>query len=188
VYTTLAARETPASMVYVYMAAAIIGVVLLVASLLGAGHDHDAGHDASGEHPSPALALLSVRVWTYVLAFGGVTGVLLRYVAPVAEPWRAAASLVVGLAAAALARGVIGRASRGGPSGTVKAADLVGRTAGVVVPFGSGATGKVRVRVAGSEVDLLATTEDGEPLGREEEVLILELKDDGAAVVTRTPK
>lgn len=175
-------------MIYVYLAAAIVGVVLLVASFLGAGHDHDAGHDAAGDHPSPALALLSVRVWTYLLAFGGVTGLLLRYVAPVPEPWRAVASFVVGASAAALARSVIGRASRLSPSGTVKRADLVGRTAGVVVPFASGATGKVRVRVAGSEVDLLATTDDGEPLGREEEVLILELRDDGAALVTRSPK
>jgi membrane protein implicated in regulation of membrane protease activity len=175
-------------MVYVYVAAAIVGLVLLIASLLGApGHDHDAGHDAAGDHPSPALAILSVRVWTYVLAFGGVTGLLLRYAAPVAEPWRGLASLTVGAVAAALARGAIGRAARGTSSGTVRPADLVGRTAGVLVPFGSGATGKVRVRVAGSDLDLLATTDDGEPLGREEEVLILELKG-GAALVTRNPK
>jgi membrane protein implicated in regulation of membrane protease activity len=173
--------------VYVYLAAAVVGAVLLVASLFGAGHDHDAGHDAAGEHASPAFALLSVRVWTYVLAFGGATGLLLRFVAHVGEPWRAVASLAVGAVAAALARAVIGRASRAGASGTVKAGDLVGRTAGVVVPFGTGATGKVRLRVAGSEVDLLATTDDSEPLGPEEEVLILELKD-GEAVVTRNPK
>jgi membrane protein implicated in regulation of membrane protease activity len=174
--------------VYAYLAAAVVGAVLLVASLLGVGHDHDAGHDAAGEHASPALALLSVRVWTYVLAFGGATGLLLRFVAHVPEPWRALASLAVGVVAATLARTVIGRASRAGASGTVRSSDLVGRTAGVVVPFESGATGKVRVRVAGSEVDLLATTDDGEPLAGGDEVLILELKGDGGAVVTRSPK
>jgi membrane protein implicated in regulation of membrane protease activity len=177
-------------MVYVYVAAAVVGVVLLVASLLGAGHDHDAGHDASGgaEHASPAFALLSVRVWTYLLAFGGITGLLLRFAAPVEEPWRALVSLAVGAVAAALARGLIGKAARGGPSGTVRSADLVGRTAGVVVPFASGATGKIRVRVADSDVDVLATTDDGEPLASGEEVLIVELRDDGAAFVTRAPK
>jgi membrane protein implicated in regulation of membrane protease activity len=178
-------------MVYVYVAAAVIGVVLLVASLLGAGHDHDAGHDAGGgtEHASPAFALLSVRVWTYLLAFGGITGLLLRFVEPgIAEPWRGVVSLAVGVAAAALARGVIGRAARGGPSGTVRSADLVGRTAGVVVPFGTGATGKIRVRVADSDVDVLATTDEGEPLANGEEVLIVELREDGAAFVTRAPK
>lgn len=185
-------------MVYAYLAAAIVGAVLLLASLFGAGHDHDAGHDpaagndAAGEHGSPAFALLSVRVWTYVLAFGGATGLLLRFVAHVGEPWRAVASLAVGGVAAALARAVIGRASRAGASGTVKSGDLVGRTAGVVVPFGSGATGKVRVRVAGSDVDLLATTDDDAaaalPLEAGEEVLILEVREGGAALVTRTPK
>jgi membrane protein implicated in regulation of membrane protease activity len=174
--------------VYAYLAAAIVGAALLAPSLLGAGHDHDAGHDAAGEHASPAFALLSVRVWTYLLAFGGLTGLLLRFVAPVAEPWRGLASLVVGTLAATLARTVIGRAARAGSSGTVRSADLVGRSAGVVVPFRSGATGKVRVRIAGSEIDLLATTDDREPLAAGEEVLILTLEDDGAAVVTRPPK
>jgi membrane protein implicated in regulation of membrane protease activity len=178
-------------MVYVYLVAAVIGAVLLVASLIGAGHDHDAGHDAAGgsEHASPAFALLSVRVWTYVLAFGGLTGLLLRFVEPsIVEPWRGILSLAVGVAAAGLARGVIGRAARGGPSGTVRSADLVGRTAGVVVPFGGGATGKIRLRVADSDVDVLATTDEAEPLASGDEVLIVELRDDGAAFVTRAPK
>ncbi|HZU83142.1 MAG TPA: hypothetical protein VE987_09510, partial [Polyangiaceae bacterium] len=127
--------------VYVYLAASIVGCVLLVASVLGAGHGHDAGHDAStggGEHASPAFALLSLRVWTYVLAFGGATGLLLRWVAPVAEPWRALLAGGVGVVAAAIARAVIGRAVRGGPSGTVRTAELAGRSAGVVVPFAKG--------------------------------------------------
>jgi membrane protein implicated in regulation of membrane protease activity len=176
--------------VYVYLAAAIVGCVLLVASLFGAGHGHDAGHDASsdGEHVSPAFALLSVRVWTYVLAFGGVTGLLLRWVAPVAEPWRALLAVFVGAVAATIARVVIARVVRGGPSGMVRTAELAGRTAGVVVPFTKGATGKVRLRVADSDVDLLATTDDGEPLDRDEEVLIVEMRDDGSALVTRSPK
>ena len=175
-------------MVSVYLAAAIIGFVLLVASLLGAGHDHDLAHDAAGGHESPAFALLSARVWTYVLAFGGVTGLLLRYVAPVAEPWRALIAAIAGTTAAVLGRTLIARAAKGGPSGTVKEVDLVGRAAGVLVPFQSGTTGKVRIRVAESEIDLLATTDDPEPLASGAEVLILELRTDGAAVVTRAPK
>jgi membrane protein implicated in regulation of membrane protease activity len=174
--------------VLVYTAAAVIGFVLLVASLLGGVHDHDLAHDGTGDHESPVFALLSARVWTYVLAFGGATGLLLRFVTPVAEPWRALIAAGAGTAAATLARTLIARASRGGPSGTVKQADLVGRIAGVLVPFQSGTTGKVRIRVAESQIDLLATTDDAEPLGSGAEVLILELRTDGAAVVTRAPK
>jgi membrane protein implicated in regulation of membrane protease activity len=170
----------------VYVAAAVVGLVLLIASLAGAGHDHAAGHDASTEGASPALALLSVRVWTYLLAFGGATGVLLRLVGHEGEPLTAVVALVVGALAAAMARVVIGRASRAGPSGTVRTKDLVGRSASVVVPFEGTATGKIRVRVAGSDVDLLATS-DGEALGRDDEVLIVEVRDGGTALVTRSP-
>jgi len=173
---------------YVYVAAAIIGMALLAASLLGAGHDHAAGHDGSGDgEASPVLALLSVRVWTYLLAFGGVTGVLLRYVGHEGEPTSGIAAVVVGVVAAVMARVVIGRATRSGASGTVRAADLVGKSAAVLIPFGGTATGKVRVRVAGADVDLLATTEDGEPLGRHDDVLIVEVRDGGSALVTRNP-
>ena len=57
----------------------------------------------------------------------------------------------------------------------------------MLIPFGGAATGKVRVRVAGADVDLLATTEDGQPLGRHDEVLIVEIREGGSALVTRNP-
>ncbi len=175
-------------MSYVYVAAAIVGLVLLAASLFGAGHDHGAGHDASTDgDASPMLALLSVRVWTYLLAFGGVTGVLLRFVGREGEPTSGIGAVVVGVLAAGMARFVIGRASRGGASGTVRSTDLVGKSASVLVPFAGASTGKVRVRVAGADVDLLATTEDGHPLSRDDEVLIVEVREGGAALVTRSP-
>jgi membrane protein implicated in regulation of membrane protease activity len=173
---------------YAYVAAAIVGVVLLSASLLGVGHDHAAGHDGSGDgEASPMLALLSIRVWTYLLAFGGLTGVLLRLVGHEGEPTSAIGALFVGVLAAVMARVVIGRATRSGASGTVRATDLVGKSAAVLVPFGGDATGKVRVRVAGADVDLLATTDDGQPLDRHDEVLIVEIRDGGSALVTRNP-
>jgi membrane protein implicated in regulation of membrane protease activity len=173
---------------YVYVAAAIVGLVFLAASLFGAGHDHATVHDGSTDgDSSPMLALLSVRVWTYLLAFGGVTGVLLRYLGHEGEPTSAIGALVVGVLAAVMARVVIGRATRSGASGTVRPADLVGKSAAVLIPFGGTATGKVRVRVAGADVDLLATTEDGQPLDRHDEVLIVEVREGGSALVTRNP-
>ena len=177
---------------YAYVALAIVGLVLLAASVLGAGHDagHDAGgghDDASSEHSSPASALLSVRVWTYLLAFGGLTGVLLRLVGREGEPTSALGALAVGVLAAALARFVLGRASRAGASGTVQSRELVGRTADVIVPFGGGTTGKIRVRVAGGDVDVLATADDGEALAQHDEVLIVDLREGGTALVTRSP-
>jgi len=170
------------------MALAIIGVVLLVASLAGAGHDHAAGHDGEGgEHNSPAAALLSVRFWTYLLAFGGLTGVLLRVVGHAAEPVAAIGALAVGVVAAVMARVILARASRPSASGMVQSSDLVGRTGDVIVPFADGSTGKVRVRVAGAAVDVLATADAREALEKNDEVLIVEVRDEGTAVVTKSP-
>lgn len=173
-------------MLYAYIGASVVGVLLLLASLFGAGHDHAASHDADGD-ASPALALLSVRVWTYVLAFGGITGLLLRRVAHAHEPMSAIGACVVGVAAAAMARAMIRRAASEGDSGTVRVEDLLGKTGDVVVPFSGKATGKVRIRVGGGDVDLLATTDDGEPLKRHDGILIVEVRDGMTAVVTRNP-
>ena len=175
-------------MLFVYVAASVVGLVLLGVSIFGVGHDHAASHDGSSDGDgSPMLALLSVRVWTYVLAFGGVTGLLLRYLGHEGEPTSGIGALVVGVLAAGMARVVIGRASRRGASGMVRSEDLVGKSAAVIIPFGGEATGKVRVRVAGADVDLLATTEDGQPLDRHDEVLIVEVREGGSALVTRSP-
>ena len=180
-------------MFHVYLAASLIGAVLLVASLVlgghGVGHDVDAsgagGHEAGAA--SLALQFFSVRFWTYVLAFGGGTGVLLRWLAGVGEPLAALVAASVGFAAATAARFALLKAAGGQASGTVTTGDLVGRTAGVVVPFGKGTTGKVRVRVRGEQVDMLALTDDGAELGASDEVLIVEVRD-GSAVVTLSPE
>ncbi len=175
-------------MLYAYVGSAIVGLMLLGASFLGAGHDHTMGHDGTGDgEGQPMLALLSVRVWTYLLAFGGATGLLLRLVGREGEPASAVGAVLVGTAAAWMARIVIGRASRLGASGTVHAQDLVGRTGEVMIPFAAGATGKVRVRIAGADVDVLATIDEGESVGRSDEVLILEVREGGTALVMRSP-
>jgi membrane protein implicated in regulation of membrane protease activity len=179
---------------YVYVFAAIVGSVMLVASLLGGHHgiDHDmsgaGGHgDGDGDDAdSFALRIFSVRVFTYLLAFGGITGALLRAVAHVTEPVAALVSLAVGAAAGVMAQSLFQRALRSGARGTVTRVDLVGRAGDVIVPFGRGQTGKVRVHVKGGDVDLLAVTEDEAAMDARDEVLVVEIRD-GNALVTRSP-
>jgi membrane protein implicated in regulation of membrane protease activity len=187
---------------YLYLGAAIVGFVLLAASVFAGDHGsggHDVGHDvghnvghdgheggSANSAASLALRLLSIRFWTYLLAFGGVTGLLLRRVAHTGEPTAAIAAGIVGLVAAIFARTVLACATQTTEPGTARPADFVGRVGGVLVPFAKGSTGKVRVRVKGNDVDLLARTEDGSPLERDEEVLIVEVRE-GAALVTRNP-
>lgn len=130
-----------------------------------------------------ALFLFSLQLWTYVLAFGGITGLLLRLVAHVAEPMAGLCALGVGLGTAITARKVMRRLSASSDSGTVDGNRLVGSTAQVLIPAPAGGTGKVRLVARGQTIDLLARSSDGQPLPEGTEVLILDLKD-GVADVT----
>ena len=177
-------------MLYVYLFATVAGVILLGVSLFGGDDGHDAGgHHDGGDHDSALGALgavLSVRVWTYVLAFGGLTGLALRYLAHVPEPFAAMAAFASGALAAAMSRALIRRVITESGTAPSKTGALVGRTAAVIVPFDLKSTGKIRVQVDDRTVDLLATTDDA-ALDARDEVLIIEVRDGSTAHVTRNP-
>lgn len=169
----------------VYVGATTVGLVLLVASfVMGHGdvHDGDTGGHGAGE-ANVALQVLSLRFWIYFLAFGGATGLLLRWLAGVGEPIAAIVAAIVGLTAAVATRFLIKKAIGPQASGMVVPEDFVGRTAAVVVPFGKATSGKVRVRVRDAEIDLIARTDDGREIAANDEVLIVEIRD-GSALVT----
>jgi membrane protein implicated in regulation of membrane protease activity len=146
---------------------------------------HGAGHASSWIDGASALALslFSLQLWTYLLAFGGITGLLLRWVAKVPEPLAGLCALGVGLGTAVTARKVLRRLSSGSDSGTVDGNRLVGSTAQVLIPAPAGGTGKVRLVARGQTVDLLARANEGHALEEGAEVLILDIKD-GIADVT----
>lgn len=187
----------------VYLFAAIVGVILLGAALFGSGHQgaHDIGSDGADgavsdstggdghETQSPlsaAGALLSLRFWTYVLTFGGLAGLTLRYLAHQTEPIPAIAALASGVLAGVLARVLIGRLTHRPAAAPLKTESLVGNSASVLVPFDQGTTGKIRVQLHGSTVDLLATTDDP-TLQSRDEVIIVEIREGSRAHVTRNP-
>lgn len=143
-----------------------------------------ASHGPAGDHghasllgglSSAALFFFSVQVWTYLLAFGGLTGLLLRTLAHVGEPIAGLCALGVGLSTALGARKVLSQLAITGDSGTVQQEKLVGSTAQVLIPAGPGATGKVRLLVRGQTLDLLAKAEGGKPLVAGAEVVILDI-------------
>ncbi|HYV49238.1 MAG TPA: hypothetical protein VFA20_30470 [Myxococcaceae bacterium] len=183
-------------MLAAYLFALVVGGALLVASLVGghhdAGHDggagHDAGHDTDTHdthHGAKDLAwsVLSVRFWTYALAFGGATGVLLHLLAHAPEPLTGLLSAGVGASAGLFVQALIARAARGG-SGMTSHQDLVGKPAQVIVPFTRSQTGKIRLQTGDGVVDVLATTEEDGELGQKQEVVILEFRE-GRALVAR---
>ena len=155
-----------------------------------AAHSHADGHPAHAADATPgglgaALGwLLSVQLWTYLLAFGGLTGLLLRTLAHVAEPVAGGCALAVGLGTALAARSVMRRVIGNTDSGTTSYERLVGSSAQVLIPAGPGGTGKVRLTARGQTIDLLARASDGGELPADGTVSILDVRD-GVAEVTR---
>lgn len=156
------------------------------------GHGHDIGAPG-GQHahasdgmdsgvPTALLWLLSVQIWTYLLAFGGTTGLLLRTVAKVPEPLCGLSALGVGLTTAFVARSVMRKMSVTQEPGTLSEEKMVGSRAKVLIPAPAGGLGKVRLDVAGHVVDLVAKAADGGPLVDGADVTILDIRSGQAEV------
>lgn len=150
---------------------------------------HAPGHHGP-EHATAASSLgsalgwvLSVQLWTYLLAFGGLTGLLLRSVAHVAEPLAGGCALAVGLGTALGARAVLRRVMGSSDSGTTEHDRLIGSSAQVLIPAAAGGTGKIRLFSRGHMLDLLARASDGGALPEGAAVSILEMRDGVADVV-----
>ncbi|MGF1469266.1 MAG: hypothetical protein ACFCGT_24350 [Sandaracinaceae bacterium] len=148
-----------------------------------AGHH---GHDTIGGHGSFEgflLTFLSLRFWTFFLAFFGLTGI-------VVDGLDLAGSSLVALLLAVGMGGAVGvgavsaiRALTASSSGhLVRTRDYIGKTARVIVPSRNGSLGKVRVDIQGSSVDLLAVGMEGEEIEGREEVLIVEMEGSKARV------
>ena len=171
---------------YGYVFALIAGGILLGASVVlgGGGHDADVHaqgevHDADSELAASAFGalsmLVSLRFWTFFLAFFGLTGVVLTLfeLAPAWVTGLAAAGMgaAAGAGAALVVRKLSGRDSNSAAS----SADYVGKTAQVMVPVGPAQLGRVRLTLRGSTVDVLAATDDAQPFATGEEVLVVEM-------------
>jgi hypothetical protein len=169
-------------MLYAYLVSAVVGGVLLVASLVTGGH-HGGGVEHHAENT--ASNLLSIRLWTYLLTFGGVTGLLLSLVGGAGATLTGVLALAVGAVAGGTAQLVIRKAGSM-VGGTIKDDELVGKTGQLLLPCGKGTSGKVRLLVKGQMVDLIATTDEPKEIGAREEVLVVEVKE-GNAVVARNP-
>jgi hypothetical protein len=176
----------------VYVGALIVGGGLLAASALLGGHGHDGGvehevaheadheadheaegeHDGDGDHVSAGDALwlpvLSVRFWTFFLAFFGLTGALLeglRRVGLVGAPSPVVAVLaaVIGAGAGyAVSRLVHALKRERVSSEVVPESDYAGKAGEVLLDVAPGDPGLVRLDVKGVSIDLPAVAADGE--------------------------
>jgi len=191
-------------LIYIYLFSLIVGAVLLGASILLGGQDADADGDLDADADADGgldkdIALdkdvggagdafgflttfLSLRFWTFFLAFFGLTGLVLDLFGLVGSWIALVLALAMGLGTGAGAMAIL-RALAGETSGSVvESRDYVGKTARVVVPFRGINVGKVRVDVKGTSIDLLASGVDEDAYGKREEVLIVEMEGSRARV------
>jgi membrane protein implicated in regulation of membrane protease activity len=187
-------------MIYLYIFALIVGGLLLGASLLLGGHGDHAdhvevghGHDATANSAgdpqgieSFMLWLLSARFWTFFAAFFGITGVILDGFGVVGHPIVAAVLAVgMGLFAGLFASWLVKTMTAESSNSSATTADYIGKTGRLLVGFGPGATGKIRLEVKGSTIDLLCTAMDDGTYETRDEVLVVEM-DGTKAKVART--
>lgn len=200
-------------LIYIYLASLIVGGVLLGASILLGGHD-DADLDVEGDadldldadadldveaeggldkdldvggHGDLSgilFSFLSLRFWTFFLAFFGLTGLVLGGLDLVSSPWLGLGlALGMGLGTGFGAMTIIRRLQSDTAGHAVSSSDYVGKTARVVVPFeGQKGVGKVRVDIKGNTVDLLASGLEDDGYDSKEEVLIIEMEGSRARV------
>lgn len=179
-------------MLPVYLASLAFGLVLVGASVFGGtdgegdgGADADDGHAHGGAHGGgPVSDFLSLRFWTYSLAAFGMTGAaLLLLKTPFAVHLSAAAVLgvAVGLGASRVFRSLAGMGTGTLPDSRA----LEGRDAEVVLALAPERLGKVRVRLADQDCELLARGGD-ETIARGEKVLVIRVND-GVADVRSAP-
>jgi hypothetical protein len=169
----------------VYAIALILGGGTVLLQVL-AGSDHHIGvADASldAHHAPTGPGILSTRSVTFaVFAFGLVGSVL--HVLRLASPGAVLALAVVSGVVSGLVAGLAFRAlGHEGASGEAGLHEAKGQRARVLVPCARAQRGKIRARIKGQLVDMMATTDEAE-IAAGREVLIVDVHDDVAHVVT----
>lgn len=195
-------------LIYVYLFAFGLGGVLLLGSIFigdkdtdagGGEASGDAGGDAQAQHFDHGVgdghgglaglftAFLSLRFWMFFLAFFGLTGLVLDGLDLVDSPTAALlAALGMGLLTGQGTVLVFRRLAQSETSTAAASADYIGRSGRVLVGFGPGALGKVRLVLKGTTVDVLATSDDERAFQPGDEALVIAMNDT-TAVVARVP-
>ncbi len=141
--------------------------------------------DATQQKTKRWIPFFSLRFWTFGLGSFGLVGSLLTAFG-VAAALTAGAATTFGLAIGISTAWVFRTLSRQQVTGKVGLQHLAGTHATVLLPLRPGKTGKIRLLVDGQHVDLMATSQCVEPLDRQDNVLVVNIRD-GIASVTSLP-
>lgn len=183
-------------MIAIYIACFVLGGGLVVLSALTGGdhgghggdgsvehgieHGGDHGEGHAGDHDGPWIPFLSLRFWTFTLAFFGLMGLAVRFLVPVAFIVELGAALTVGLISGLSVSWAVRKLQRTSVDSSVPPRELIGREATVLLPVSGERPGKVRLRVGARQIDILANSDETSTLEAGEPVVVVDL--DGARV------
>lgn len=138
--------------------------------------------DAHGSLGGFIAGFLSLRFWTFALAFFGLTGTVLGGLALAGPTATLITASVMGLVVGRGAVAVFNALRTSESSMAATHTDYVGKSARVTLGFGPGELGKVRVQMKGTSVDLLAYSDEPTPFSTGDEALIVQIADNKALV------
>jgi membrane protein implicated in regulation of membrane protease activity len=176
-----------------YVICAVLGGILIVLSLMGHGdhgHDlsHDLSHDADHDHDFGSTVwapFFSLRFWTYFATGIGLTGLALTYFSPLREPMVGILSAATGVLSGLMTVALMGLMRRSESDSSVQSKDLSGVEADVLVPIRPGQIGKIRCRIKGELLDLLASSDENQDFPVGAQVVIVEFEGDRVKVISR---
>jgi hypothetical protein len=144
-----------------YVAALVLGALLVGAAAVKGDAHADGGVEFDHGAGDGVGLLKSLRFWSFALAFGGLTGVVLAALGSTNEGVTALLALLVGASAGGTASRVIAALSRHEVGAVGDVTRHIGREGRLLLPLSPGAPAKVRVRGPEGDVDLVAVWSDG---------------------------
>jgi membrane protein implicated in regulation of membrane protease activity len=152
--------------------------------------DADGDADVSGDHGAVDVVLtwfpiLSLRFWTFFMAFFGLTGTTIELLDLSSSTVAAITSSVVGYLAGMSIVTVMRRLQKQVVDSNVRESDYIGATGVVMLPVSQNKTGKIRLHMKGRMVELMARTEEEGSFEIKDEVMVYGLTEDGQAIITR---
>jgi membrane protein implicated in regulation of membrane protease activity len=163
------------------------GLLLGVSAFAGHDHAHDIGHDHDVDKGGAgSFALLSVRFWSFFVAFFGLTGAALTWVTTLNPAIVAVIAIAIGGGTGYGASRLLDALARG-PLGVVTGSKAhLGREGKLLLPVDKVQRGKVRLSIGGASTDLVAETEGDEALPAGSSVLVVGFRGN-VALVERNP-
>lgn len=158
-----------------------ISVVHVDHGAIDVHHEVDAGIGASDFW----LAFLSVRFLTYFMGLFGIFGLLLTFLSdlsPTMVAWVSGGmAFLLGYGGALLYRYLKAEGETSGVTGR----DYVGALGSTLVAIKASQPGKVRVRIKGDTLDMIALSENDKEIAKGEEIVIVGLEGDKVRVAPK---